>query len=272
MKKKQESLEDHLSHDYSAKGWVALPFSKGLFTWANTVKKSVNQKLGSMTEAEKDLRCGGTWFPGVNFLDNDPNGNVDGSTFPSDRTELLKRLEPSFSGFYDRAQISICYPSYPKKMADETISAFNYRTNRFAAHLDGLLPIGQSRRRFLIEHHAFIYGIPVNPSGEDSSPCVVWEGSHKLVQSEFKSFLISKNINSLEGQDVTEFYTSLRKKIFSSCKIKPVWVPLGHSYLIHRLTLHGILAWKGSGENTNMNRTIAYFRPHLIGGHETWLN
>ena len=133
-KKRQESFEDQLLYDYSTKGWVALPFSRGLFHWANTVNNHVNQKLKLMGEAEKDVRCGGTWFPGVNFLDNDPHGNVDGYNFPSDRTELIKKLEPAFSGFYDRAQISICYPGYPKRMVEESISAFNYRREKFAAH------------------------------------------------------------------------------------------------------------------------------------------
>ena len=272
MNKNKENFGDHLLHDYSTRGWVALPFSDDLFSWVNGVKASVNQKLQLMCEEEKDVRCGGTWFPGVNFLDNDPHGNIDGSIFPSDLTDLKKKLEPAFSGFYDRAQISICYPGYPKKMDDETVSAFNYRKNRFAAHLDGLLPIGQHRRRFLMEHHAFIYGIPINLTGEGSSPCVVWEGSHKVVQNEFKSFLTFRKIHSLQDQDVTEFYSSIRKKIFASCRMKKIWLPVGQSYLIHRLTLHGILPWVRDAKNTNVNRTVAYFRPHLIGGHETWLD
>ena len=123
-----------------------------------------------------------------------------------------------------------------------------------------------------MEHHALIFGIPINFSGKDSSPCVIWEGSHKVVQDEFRSLLVSKGISNLQGEDVTEFYSSLRKKIFASCKVKPVWLPLGHSYLINRLTLHGILPWVGDGENTQINRTIAYFRPHLIEGHDAWLN
>jgi hypothetical protein len=59
---------------------------------------------------------------------------------------------------WDRAQVSVCYPGYPKPMDGETDGQHRFRRDRDAAHVDGLLGLGQPKRRFLKEPHQFILG------------------------------------------------------------------------------------------------------------------
>ena len=92
MREKQVYSVDQLLNSYTNNGWVALPFNEDLYHWAKGVKINVDQSLSSMEDADKDLRCGGTWFPGVNFLDNDSHGNIESYNFPSKLKGLIKKL------------------------------------------------------------------------------------------------------------------------------------------------------------------------------------
>lgn len=231
----------------------------------------VTKKLGSNANEDKNLRCGGTWFPGVNFLENDSHGNVTGVSFPKEISNLIKKNEPAFNRVFDKAQVSICYPGYPLPTKDESKAAFEFRRDRFAAHIDGILPIGQSKRRFLKEYHSMILGIPINNVKVENAPCVVWEGSHIIVRNEFKDYMKGKGIDSLEEEDISDFYKDLRRKIFKLCRVKKLHAPMGQAYLINRLCLHGIFPWQGICADEKTGRRIAYFRPELVGGQQYWL-
>ena len=74
---------------------------------------------------------------------------------------------------------------YPKPRKGESESAFRYRLNRDAAHVDGLLPVGAHRQRMLKEPHAYVLGLPLNESAAGASPLVVWEGSHVIMAEVF---------------------------------------------------------------------------------------
>ena len=257
--------------DYYDKGWEQFPFDINLYNWAMKGRQIATEKIHLLREYQRELRCGGTWFPGVNFLSNDLYGNIGNIPLPNKLLNFIKRHESTFDGIFDRAQVSICYPGYPKRMSSESRAAFNFRKNRFAAHIDGVLPIGKPRRRFLKEYHSFILGIPLNQTGKGAAPCVVWEGSHCIVKNEFRNYEKANNIKEWKNEDITEFYNNLRKKIFSSCKVKEIWVPMGHAYIINRLTLHGILPWKYEATGGGNSRMIAYFRPDLRNGENRWL-
>ena len=57
---------------------IANPY---LNKWAKKVEDVASSQIFKIPEGDKDLRCGGTWFPGVNFLNNKINGDVDGASF-----------------------------------------------------------------------------------------------------------------------------------------------------------------------------------------------
>ena len=136
-------------------------------------------------ESQELFRCNGTWFIGVNSLPNDQNGSVNGG-LPIDGkavTFIQSKLVVRDRIVWDRGQVSICYPGYPKPMQNETNANFAYRRDKDGAHVDGLLPHGLERRRFLKEYHGFILGIPMVWTNEGASPAVVWEGSHEYIRS-----------------------------------------------------------------------------------------
>ena len=257
-------------NSYEKNGWISFPYSFALNKWAKKVEEIVSSQIFTIPEGDKDLRCGGTWFPGVNFLNNKRNGDVDGVFFPEELKSFIVENEPAFDAVFDKAQISICYTGYHKKMKAESSKAFKFRTDRFSAHIDGILPLGQGRRRFLKEYHSFILGIPINSTSNKASPCVIWEGSHAIVRDAFKKYKEIQNIDTWDTHDITDFYNKLRSEIFNQCIAKTIWVPVGHAYLIHRLSFHGILPWKDNTKRKS-GRMIAYFRPDLFQGQINWL-
>ena len=47
-----------------------------IFNWASQAKKNVCERLLLKDFKNDQLRCGGTWFVGVNFLNNDKFGGL----------------------------------------------------------------------------------------------------------------------------------------------------------------------------------------------------
>jgi len=155
-------------------------------------------------------------------------------------------------------------------MESESNAAFNYRLNRDAAHVDGLLPEGPQRQRHLREHHAFILGIPLTEADKNASPLVVWEGSHEVIRSAFKSVYADLPLESWGDVDVTDLYQKTRRQIFDCCTRVEVFAKPGECFLIHRLALHGVSKWKSHASASSDGRIICYFRPDIIGPAD-WL-
>ena len=217
------------------------------------------------------LRCGGTWFAGVNVLPNASDGSVKNSG--AIRGEVIDFIHglPGLKSFdWDPAQVSVCYPGYPRPMATESEAAFAYRRDRDAAHVDGLLPEGPQRRRHLREYHGFILGIPMVDFGSGASPFVVWEGSHEVIRKTFVEVFQDLPPDHWGEADITEVYHEVRRKIFSCCKRVEIYATPGESYLVHRLALHGMAPWQSGASATTDGRMICYFRPDN-GGPEDWL-
>ena len=260
-----------LRDDFFQKGWCVLPYDPPLKEWVDHCRPYAR---GTIDHAENRqwLRCGGTWFAGVNALHNDGQGRIHrGPPLTGLAVDFLNRYLDTGSFVWDRAQISICYPGYPQPMDSETTRAFRYRLNRDAAHVDGLLPEGADRRRFLREHHAFILGIPLVEYGKNAAPFVIWEGSHELIRERFQTVFHGIPPGRWRDMDITESYHDLRKTIFESCQRTIVHCNPGEAYLAHRLSLHGISPWQSGVTGSSEGRMICYFRPEL-GEPALWLN
>ncbi|MCY3770354.1 MAG: hypothetical protein OXG56_13475 [Gammaproteobacteria bacterium] len=260
-----------LRDDFFRKGWCVLPDDPRLREWVEHCRPYAYATLGH-PENRNWFRCGGTWFAGVNALHNDPQGRIHGGPpLTGLAVDFLHRYLDTGGLAWDRAQISICYPGYPKPMDAETPTAFQYRLNRDAAHVDGLLPEGAGRRRFLREHHAFILGIPLVEYGEGASPFVIWEGSHQLVREHFQNIFKGIPPDEWRDMDITESYHDLRRMIFERCQRTIVHSNPGEAYLAHRLSLHGVSPWRPGAACAPEGRMICYFRPEL-GDSARWLN
>jgi hypothetical protein len=250
-------------------GWCRFAYDESLARWVAQALPAAWAAVTAQQNA-KWLRCGGTWFVGVNALPNDAAGAVpDGKPIAGAPMDFIHR-DLGLNDFdWDRAQVSVVYPGYPQRMASESADAFRYRRERDAAHVDGVLREGPDQRRHLRSHHAFILGIPMTAAAAGASPLVVWDGSHEIVRQTFQDRLGSISPARWHDEDVTELYHAVRRRIFASCDRVELVAQPGEAYLVHRLALHGVAPWSAPQAGPD-GRMIVYFRPE-IGPADAWL-
>lgn len=232
-------------------GWQRIGPHPSIASWADAARQAALNILASTTEP---WRCGGTWFVGVDALPNDPDGSINGTPFPWDALPLAPEALHS-------AQLSVIRPGYPQPSPDESPAAFAFRRDRDAAHLDGLLAIGPDKRRMVKEPHAWILGLPLNET--PASPLTVWEGSPDLVRKALLSALNPHPPETWADIDLTDAYQEARREVFATCRRIELPAKPGQATLLHRLTIHGVAAWKPEDEATPEGRMIAYLRPQL---------
>ena len=274
-------MEDR-ARQFFQRGWCAFDHDPALAAWAEAARPVAEATLHDPELRSRWLRCGGTWFAGVNALPNDASGAV-----PDDASGAVPGANvPPLAGAavdfiadvlglgavaWDRAQISICFPGYPQPWDGESDAAFRFRRDRDAAHIDGLRRIEPGRRRKLDETHAFILGIPLTETRPDAAPFTVYEGSHELMRRAFRARFDGIPPADWACEDITEAYVAARREAFETCARVPVHATPGQAYLVHRLTLHGVAPWGASPETGP--RMIAYFRPDMAAqeGPGWWL-
>ena len=159
-------------------------------------------------------------------------------------------------------------PGYPQPSPEETPAAFAFRRDRDAAHLDGLLPIGPDKRRMVKEPHAWILGLPLNQT--EASPLTVWEGSHEVLREALLAALKPHPPETWGEIDLTDANQQARREVFAACRRIELTARPGEATLLHRLTLHGVAAWKPQDEAPPEGRMIAYLRPQLTSVRD-WL-
>jgi len=251
-------------------GWCQFKYDAILANWVSQVLPYACEAIAA-PENSRWLRCGGTWHAGVHVLPNRTDGSVGAGAKLKAQAVGFIRQNLGLGVFeWDRAQVSVCYPGYPQPMDGESETAFLYRRDRDAAHVDGLLPEGPNRRRHLREHHGFILGIPMVEYAIAASPFVVWQGSHEIIRQTFVRAFEGLAANEWGELDVTEVYHAARRQIFQSCARVEIEAKPGQAYLVHRLALHGMAPWQPGADATENGRMVCYFRPE-IGGPEAWL-
>ena len=255
--------------DFWDKGWIRFPHDPTLAQWVEHALPQARASVTDPTFAEW-LDCEGTWFIGVDALDNDPEGRVGQSDLLSGQAmdfiaEHYGRL-PLHKG-----QVSVVYPGYPRPRRGENEAASRYRRNRDAAHVDGLRPMGPDRRRRVDEPHAWILGIPLTEASADAAPMVLWEGSHKILGVAFQRAMEGQPADSLHQIDITDIYQTARREVFEICPRIELPAKPGEAYLLHRHCLHGVAPWAKAATAGPDGRMIAYFRPECAGGVAEWI-
>ena len=264
-------------------GWSFLNTDHIHYEWIAEAKEQLETKFHQKLYDYNDLRYGSTWFVGANFLDNSSNGNIGTKSMSKFFfSNISKKFGPNIK-YWDKAQVSICWPGYPKKDAKETKKSYDFRIKRFASHIDGIIPFGSKKRRFAKEFHAFILGFPLHNNCLDCAPLVLWEGSHKIFRNFFKEIYEGISFNKISNIDITELYNECRKKVFKNCEVKKITPQFKQPYLLDRHVLHGIDEWrekknvKCSPKNHRLlnslsdGRIIVYFRPVFFNPHD-WIN
>jgi len=255
---------------FFANSWCRFPFDPALANWVNHVLPAAKQTR--FEDAHRQwLRCGETWFAGVNVLPNDNTGAIAGGAPLTGMAVDFLRDQLKISPLkWEAAQVSICYPAYPQPMIGESEAAFRYRRDKCAAHIDGILPEGEKRRRHLREHHRFILGIPLTHYDEGAAPLVVWEGSHEIVRQTLRQSYGDLPAALWGDVDIIDVYHDLRNRIFDECERVEIIAEPGESYIVHRLALHGIAPWRNPAVADPGCRVICYFRPETPSP-EDWL-
>lgn len=253
------------------RGWCRFEYDACVAAWVDSALPFARKAVVA-EENSQWMRCAGTWFVGVNALPNRPDSSAGaGPELQGEAVDFIRQQLWPDNFNWDAAQVSVFYPGYPQPKESESEKAFQYRCRRDAAHVDGLLPEGVSRRRHLREHHGFILGIPMVEYDQNASPVVIWEGSHELVRS-----ALSERFNGLTpeewgDEDITESYHAVRQQIFERCNRVPIVACPGEVYLIHRLAVHGVAPWQNGAVASADGRMICYFRPEFLDANG-WLN
>ncbi|MEO0356787.1 MAG: hypothetical protein AAF386_00585 [Pseudomonadota bacterium] len=255
---------------FADRGWAVFPPEPAVQDWVDAVAPTAMALADDPNRLAEWVRHQATWFVGVNALPNGPDGQV-GAGPP-----LAGTARAALDGLYgalplEPAQVSAIYRGYPKQDPDESDANHRFRLVRDAAHVDGLLPVGPDKRRKLIEPHAFVLGIPLNATSADAGPMVVWDGSHRIMADAFAKAFADIHPDDMSDTDLTDVYQAARRTCFDRCKRVVVHVPLGGSYIIHRLALHGVAPWPDHVDGPTVGRIIAYFRPECPGGVAQWL-
>ena len=250
-------------------GWKRFPFDAAVAAWVESTLPAARAVVADPANAHW-LRCGGTWFVGVNALPNDSQGAVAGGVPLAGAAVDFIHNVLSLGSTFEQAQVSVCYPGYPRRGAEESEAAFRFRLTRDAAHVDGLRAEGADRQRHLREHHGFLLGLPLTASSEGAAPLVVWEGSHEIMRAALREAFGSVPPGQWGEIDVTAAYQAARRRIFETCPRVVVAAKPGEAYLVHRLALHGVAPWAEEAGAPPDGRMIAYFRPET-GTARDWL-
>ncbi len=268
------------ANTFPESGWIRFDYDPTLLGWLQHATTAAIDSVANPRNSQW-LRHQGTWFVGVNALPNNAFGqigdseNLDGFAVRWLRRYVHSAFKQSSSSYekiaWDSAQVSVCYPGYPKRSSDESEAAHLFRVQRDAAHVDGLLKEGPSRARYLREHHAFILGIPVSEYSSSASPFVVWEGSHKIIQRRLQETLASIPPQQWQSTDISQTYVDARQEVFNQCKRTEVYAQVGESFAVHRLAVHSMAPWADGATSDENGRMIAFFRPQIIDATQ-WLN
>jgi len=260
-----------MERSFFSKGWCRFGHDPDLADWVRRTLPAARAAVAAPENAAW-RRCRGTWFAGVNALPNDADGAVEGGLkIRGQAVDFIGQTLGHEAIAFDRGQVSVCYPGYPRQMAPESEAGFRYRRDRDAAHLDGLLAEGPARRRRLREHHGFLLGVPMVEAAADAAPFVVWQGSHEIMRQTFRACFAGLPPEEWASLDVTETYHAARREIFESCSRVEIAAEPGEAYLVHRLALHGVAPWAKAAEAGPDGRMIVYFRPE-IGGAKDWID
>ena len=245
---------------FDHRGWIKFDYDLDIAAWVDAAHRDALGVIADPNMQAEWLQCEGTWFVGVDALPSCKVGTIAGTPLKGRVMDWLSQVDTKPM---HPAQLSVIYKGYPKLRKDEGEAAFNYRRKRDAAHVDGLLPVGEARRRMLKEPHAYILGVPLNSCSPKASPLVIWEGSHIIMAQTFEKAFSDTPPLRWHTIDLTDVYKAARRQVFDTCPRVAVHADPGEVYVVHRLALHGIAPWAEGASAPKEGRMIAYLRPQL---------
>jgi len=227
-------LSESLKSEYENfldNGYCVFERDVALIDWINASLPAARRVVNDPKNAHW-LRCGGTWFVGVNVLGNDALGRVEnGLPLQGLAVEFIQSCITQTELDLDSGQLSVCYPGYPQPSEQEAESAYAYRLYRDAAHIDGIIKGGE--HRYLTELHRYILAIPMVEFSNDASPFVVWEGSHKIIQQRLSSYLSDYPPDQWGNIPISDVYNAARKEVFEKCQRLELALTPGQAIVVY---------------------------------------
>ena len=261
----------NLETQFFQQGWCRFPRDPLVEDWVSGALAAARATLDDPEQAQWH-RCQGTWFAGVNALPNREDSSLDGQEPLQGEVIDFIRSQLALDGFaWDRGQVSVCFPGYPKATPGESPGRSRFRREQDAAHVDGLLPEGEQRRRHFREGHGFVLGLPMVDFAADAAPFVAWEKSHELIRVALRQRFRGIEASLWGEEDITEAYHAARDRVFETCRRVEIHARPGEAFLVHRLMLHGTAPWRDGAEAGADGRMICFFRPDVLSAEE-WLN
>ena len=243
--------------DFERDGWCIVQHSAAVLDWAHAAYSHALIATQDPDKRREWLRHNGTWFVGVDALENAGDGSISGVPLPTEGIADQVSLPAS----WHRAQVSVVYEGYPRQSAQDTDVAHRFRVNRCSAHVDGLLGEGDPLERHLREPHDFILGLPLNDVS--ACPLVVWDGSHRIMRAAFAETFDGVPPETWGDLDVSAPYKAARKQCFDTLTPRQVVVRPGEMTLVDRHLLHGVAPMQDGETIPPEGRMIAYFRPEV---------
>ena len=258
-----------VQQQFAEKGWLRFSYDADVARWAETALAE-GLKASRAPQHAHWWQCVGTWFVGVDALENDAYGRIAGQGLGAGLIQSLRDLFGPLPAFHP-AQVSIVKPGYPKPREGETEAAFGYRLRRDAAHVDGLRLDRETGARVCDEYHQFIFGLPLNTASADASPLVLWEGSHRIMGPALAEALEAHAPEDRPTVDIATPYKAARREVFEQCQRLEITAHPGEAYVLHRHLLHGVAPWADTAQAPPEGRVIAYFRPEMAEGLTGWV-
>ena len=176
-------LDNDFTQHINSQGYYVWPWRQDIFQWSQSLLTPARQAMAT-PEHQHWWHHQNTWFVGVNALPNNPHGQVaKGKAMMSWLQGLLETYCLHAPLNLDKGQISTCHMGYPQQDQDEPNQNYYFRKHFYAAHMDGLIPEGKQRRRYLKEYHSFILGVPLTEHDAQAAPLMVWPNSHQRLQT-----------------------------------------------------------------------------------------
>lgn len=245
---------------FLSQGYLTFPAEPSVQGWVEAARPAVAAAARDPAQAHW-LRCGGTWFVGVDALANDGEGRIGVGPALAGAAVHFVRSSLGLSLPLHRAQLSVCYPGYPQPSPQESEAAYGFRLRRDAAHVDGLIAGGPDNRRSLEESHAYVLGIALTEQSPAAAPLTVWAGSHLIMRAMFEAVLSAHAPEYWPSIDLTTAYKEARRRAFADCPRIVLPSQAGEAVLLHRHLLHGVAPWADGASASHDGRMIAYFRP-----------
>ena len=235
------------TRSFFERGWVRFPFDPEIATWVGAARAPAVQTLDDPELRRLWLRCGGTWFAGVNALPNTADGALPEHAVPPLGGRAIEFIARHLGLVRIRMGQGAGLDLFSR------LSATLRRGKR------GRIWFSIAPRRCACRRVAPVRSGP--PKNTQRNPWVhPWPSADRCTRQRcadgglrrlatkscagrFQNAWRVSRRGTGRRKMWTEAYVSARRQCFERCPRVTIPARLGEVYLVHRLCLHGVAPW-----------------------------